>query len=84
MNRLGHLHRQLARRHENQSRGLARVAFFLADALQHRQRECRSLAGSRGGLSEQVPARNQQGNRLALHWSRLFVAQCCQNVGKFR
>ena len=83
VNGLGDLHRQLARRHENQSRGLARVAFFLADALQHRQRECRRLAGACGGLPEQVPARDQQGNRLALYGSRLFVAQCCQNVGKF-
>ncbi len=53
---LGHLHRQLARRHENQSRGLTRVAFFLADALQHRQREGGRLSGAGGGLAEQIPS----------------------------
>ena len=80
VHRLGHLHRQLASRHEDQPGGLARVAFLLADAMQHRQGERRRLAGAGRRLPEQIPACEQQRNRLALDGSRLFVTQRRHNI----
>jgi hypothetical protein len=74
---LGDLHRQLARRHQNQTRGLTGVAFFLTDPLQHRQSKRSGFAGACGRLAEQIPSRDQQRNRLPLYGCRLFIAEGC-------
>ena len=73
---LGHLHRELARRHEHEAaRAPAGSSGRLGDALQHRQRERGRLAGAGRGLAEQVAAVEQQRNRLALDGRRLLVAE---------
>ncbi len=51
---LGHLHRQLARRHEDESAGCAFIRAIGFDALHHRQGEGSRLAGSGGCLSEEI------------------------------
>ena len=93
VNRLAHLHRQLARGHEHEARGASgrdgflparlpgrpfSLAFHLRghrQTLNHRQREGGCLAGAGFGLRQQVAAREDQGNRLALDRRRLFVAE---------
>src|SRR5258708_5944818 len=76
MNGLGDLHRQLPGRHENEStRRVASLFSQRGNVLDDRQRERGGLAGSGGGLSEEVAAREQGRNGFALDWSRLFVPQ---------
>ena len=56
-------------------RTTATVVRRRADALQHRQRERRGLAGAGRGLAEHVAAGEERRNRLALDVGRLFVAE---------
>ena len=83
MDRFGDLHRQLAGRHQNKTRGLSRARTVLADPVQHGKRKGGSLARACGRLPEQVAALKQQRNRFALHRRRLFVAEGRNNVRKF-
>ncbi len=76
VHRLGDLHGELARRHEHEAVGAAPVLGAEGrDAVQHREREGRGLAGPRGRLGEEVAALEQQRNRFALHGRRLLVAE---------
>jgi hypothetical protein len=68
------LHRELAGRHQHQ-RGRRRGPGPHGDALQDGERERRGLAGARRGLPQQVPARDQRRDRLALDRRRLLVPQ---------
>ena len=52
------------------------------DALQHRQRERRRLAGAGLGLAEQIAPVEQQRNRLALDRRRLLVSERGDDVGE--
>ena len=61
--RLGDLHRQLARRHQHQRARRAAVALRgrCEQAIEQRQRERGRLAGAGAGLAEHVAAREQHG-----------------------
>ena len=74
MHRLGDLHGKLARGHEHH-RGGALALSLVQDPLQDRQREGRRLAGAGGRLPEEVLARDQRRDRLALDRRGLFVAE---------
>ncbi len=75
VDRLGDLHRQLARRHEDEAAGLSGRRTATGQVLQHRQRERCRLACTRGGLTQQIPSFEKHGNRLPLHRRRFFVAE---------
>jgi hypothetical protein len=74
MHRFGHLHGELARRHEHERERRLRVA-ILGEPLEERERERRRLSGSGRGLAEQVAALEQRRDRLALDRRRLLVAE---------
>jgi hypothetical protein len=76
MDRLSHLHCQLAGGHENERTDQRLAALPLGvrrDALEKRKSERGRLAGARRRLTHQIAARDQQGNCLALNRGRLFV-----------
>jgi hypothetical protein len=73
---LGHLHRQLACRHEDQRAGAAtRQRAHGRQTVQQRQRERRRLARARTRLPHQIAAGQQDRNRLPLDGRRFFVAE---------
>ena len=74
VDRLGHLHRQLAGGHEDERDELG-LAAGAGDTLQHRQGECGGLPGARGGLSDEVVTLEQWRDRLPLDRCRLFVPE---------
>ena len=74
--RLRHLHRELACRHEHERADLAAAALAVArELVEERQRERRGLAGAGGGLAEHVAAGDQDGNGFSLDRRGLFVAE---------
>ena len=76
------LHRQLASRHQHQ-----RDRHDLGggvDHLQRRQRERRGLAGAGRCLAQQVLARQQVRDGLALDRCRFFVAEIVDRLQQFR
>ncbi len=75
VDRLGHLHRELACRNEDETLRSVGVFALFGDALEHRQRECRRLAGARRCLSEHVSAAQENRDRFALDGRRLLVAE---------
>ena len=75
VHRLGHLHRQLARGHENQRAVRSRGSAFGSDEMQQRQRERGGLSRAGRRLAEQVAPREQRRNRLALDGRGLFVPE---------
>ena len=75
VDRFGDLHRQLARRHEHEPARVPARRGILKERLQHRQRERGRLPRAGRGLRQQIPARNQQRNGLALNGRRLFVTE---------
>jgi len=78
MDRLGHLHRQLARRHEDEGQGrplLRPPEPAGGESLEDRQGERRRLAGPRRGLGEEVATGQQRRDRLDLDRRRLLVAE---------
>ncbi len=88
MDRLGHLHRELARGHEDESRHLAigagrvkadigRAACCAGErqAMQRRERERGGLAGAGRRFGEQVAAFHQRRDRLALDRRRFLVPE---------
>ena len=74
---LGHLHRQLARRHEHQPARARRTTGTRAagEPVDHRQRKGGGLAGAGARLANQIAARQQERNRFPLDGRRLFVAE---------
>ena len=73
---LGHLHRQLARRHEDhRPRGARLGGGRLEQAVEQRQGEGGGLAGAGAGLADDVPALEEHGNRGALDGGGFFVSQ---------
>ena len=80
VDRLGDLHRELARGNEDQGGNLAvasvRVVFSRVDEpVEHGQGKGRGLARAGGSLREDVLAGEEEGNGLALDGRRLLVAQ---------
>ena len=75
VDRFGHLHGELARRHEHEAARPFRPAGGLRQAMEHRQREGSRLSGPCGRLPEHVAPRDEQRNRLPLHGRRFFVAE---------
>jgi hypothetical protein len=75
MERLRHLHGELARRHEDKRERLPRRRAFIGHALQDRQRERRGLARARRGLPEDVAPRQQRRTRSPLNRRRFFVPE---------
>ena len=73
--RLGHLHRELTRRDQDEHEGPARSRFFRREPLDEREGKGGRLSGSRRGLAEEVPAGEERWDGLALDGSRLFVAE---------
>ena len=73
--RLGDLHRELARRDQDERRGAPVAGLADGDALERRQREGGRLAGPRRRLGQQVAAGQQRRDRLALDRRRLLVAE---------
>ena len=72
---LGHLHRQFARRHENQgARALTRWR-VRTQICQQWQREGRRLAGSSRRLREHVASGEEWWDGRHLNWRRFFVAE---------
>ena len=82
VDRLGHLHRELAGRHQHEPAGLARTGMSLANPLQHRQRERGGLARAGAGLAEEIASFQQQRNRFALNRRRLLVSKRRHAVGE--
>ena len=64
----------------HQDQGHRRRPPAAANALENRQREGGRLAGAGGGLAEQIPALQQQRNRLALDRRRLFVPEAGEDA----
>jgi hypothetical protein len=79
MHRFGHLHRELARRHQHhgeRARGArAGHAAGRDETLEDGQREGRGLSGAGGGLAEEVASFDQGRDGLLLDGRGLFVAQ---------
>jgi hypothetical protein len=75
VDRLGDLHRELAGRNEDETLGGVGVFAVFGDALEHRQRKCRRLAGARRCLSKHVSAAQENRDRFALDGRRLLVAE---------
>ncbi len=75
VDRLGDLHGQLARGDEHEATRAPPLLAVLGNPLEHRQREGRRLAGARRRLAEHVATRQEDGDRLALDRSRLFVPE---------
>jgi hypothetical protein len=71
---LGHLHRQLARRLEDQRARHARAAAAVAEDVDHRQHEARGLAGAGLRDRDQVLHHLDLRDRLRLDRRRLAVA----------
>ena len=85
MDRLLHLHRELARGREHQhARTIARSLRRRAQALQPRQHEGRGLAAAGLRRDQQVAARQRGGNRFALHRRRPVVAEALQVIQQGR
>ena len=77
--RLGHLHRQLAGRHEHEGGG-RRASTADIERVKQRQGERRSLAGAGRRLTDEIASLDEMGDRLPLHRSRLLVAEFGQRV----
>ena len=84
VHRLGDLHRQLARGHEDQRGGARAWIGVGGDEVQQRERERGGLSGSRCGLAKDVAAGEQRWDRLALYWGRLLVAERRERVDEPR
>ena len=73
--RFGDLHRQLARRDEDERADLAAAGLVARQLVEERQRERRGLAGAGRRLPEHVAAGQQDRNRFALNGCGFFVAE---------
>ena len=75
VDRLGDLHRELARRHEDERGRPPASARVLSDPLEQRQRERGGLARARRGLPEHVASGEERRDRGVLDRRRLLVAE---------
>ena len=75
MDRLGHLHRELARRHEDEPANPPVPAIVPGDPVDRRKGEGRRLARAGRCLGEDVATLQQGRDRLPLDRRRLLVAQ---------
>ena len=82
VHRLGHLHGELAGRHEHEGDRAGRRRSV--DELQRRQGEGGRLAGAGGRLPEHVAAGEQLGDGVALDRRRLLVAERGQRREQLR
>ena len=73
---LGHLHGELAGRHEHQATRGQALGALARQQLDHRQGEGGRLAGAGAGHAEHVLAVEQHGDGFALDGGGLFVAEC--------
>ena len=73
--RLRHLHREFARRNEDERARLERPRGLPRVTLEERQRERRGLSGARRRLSEEVAPLEEGRRRLALDRRRFLVAE---------
>ena len=80
---LGDLHRQLARRLEDQRARHARAAAAVVQDVDHRQHEAGGLAGAGLGDADQVLAHQNGRNGGALNRSRLVVAAVIDGAEQF-
>jgi hypothetical protein len=80
MDGLGDLHRELARRNENESAYRLSAVVRRSDALEQRQGERSGLPRSGRGLPEHVASSEERRNRFALDIRGLFVAECGQRA----
>jgi hypothetical protein len=80
VDRFGHLHCQLAGRHEHQAAGVLRL--LLRQPLQHRQREGRGLPGAGRRLREEIALRDEQRDCLTLNGCRLLVSERADRGGQ--
>jgi hypothetical protein len=78
--RLGDLHRQLARRDEDDRGGAAVRGATDLERLESWQRERSRLAGPGGCLGQEVAAREQRRDGLALDGGRFLVAQLAERL----
>ena len=69
------LHRQLARRHQDQALDDPLSARIAPDPMDHGQCKCGRFAGSGGGLPEHVASGDQRWNCGLLNLRRLLVAE---------
>ena len=84
VHRFRHLHRELARGHENQgTQALARLGVW-RDMMEQGQRERSGFPRTRRGLPQEIASSEQRRDRLALHGRRLFVAERGQGVNDAR
>jgi hypothetical protein len=76
VHRLGHLHGEFARGHQDERAQPVRRGRGGGEDVQEGQREGRGLARARGRLAKHVAAGQQGRDGLALNRSGLFVAEC--------
>ena len=77
--RLGHLHRQLARRHEDEGGG-GRTTAPDRQRVQQREGEGGGLSGAGRRLPDEIATFDEVGDGFPLHRRRLFVAELDQGV----
>ena len=80
---LGDLHRQLARRLEDQRARHPRAAAALVQDVDHRQHEAGGLAGAGLGDADQVLAHQHRRDRRALDRRRLVIAAVVDGAEQF-
>ena len=78
VDRLGHLHRELARRHEDEPANPPVAAIVPSDPVDRRKGEGRRLARARRRFGEDVAALEERRDRLALDRRRLLVTQLAE------
>ena len=78
MDRLGHLHRELARRHEDEPANPSVATIAPGDPLDPGKREGRRLAGAGRRFGEDVATLQEWRDRLPLDRRRLLVAQLAE------
>src|SRR5512146_446910 len=87
VHRFGDLHRQLARRNEDECARPPRLvgdAAIVVDAFEQGKRECRRFSRAGGSLAEQVTSREKRRNGFALNRRRLLVAERRQGIEQLR
>ena len=78
MDRLGHLHRELARRHEDEPANPPVAAIVPGDPVDRRKGEGRRLARAGRRFGEDVAALEERRDRLPLDRRRLLVTQLAE------
>ena len=87
MDRLGDLHRELARRHEHQGERRCPPVYPPAvgeEPLEYGKREGGRLPRPSRGLPDQITARQQWRDGGPLYWCRLLITEAGQRAAQFR